>query len=521
LVCAAALLCSCAGGVAADRYDLVIRGATIIDGTGAAGFRGDVAIRDDRIVKVAQDLATSAARKVIDASGLTLAPGFIEPHAHITDIASYPVPENFLRQGITTIVNSLHSLDQPYPLGPFLDGLKVAPNTVWTAGHSWQRKRIIGLDNRPPTPAELARMAQLTSEAMDDGAIGYATGLEYIPANFAAPDEVIALAGASRRPNAIYFSHLRDEGSALLAAVDEAINVGRKTGLPVHINHLKSTGIANQGAGGAVLAAIDAANDTGLQVSFDVYPYEAYSTYSTVLFPSWVLAGSPADYARRIDDPATRARLKQEMAGIYQAQTLGTPDSVQFREIAGDARFAGKTLRDWLRAHNRPETADGMIDALIELQRDGGFTGIFMAMADRDITAFIRHPRASISSDGDLIAFGKGYPHPRSYGAFPRILGHYVRERQVLTLEAAVLKMTSRPAQDLHIADRGMVKPGYFADIVIFDANRVTDHATFADPHRYSEGIAYLLVNGVLVIESGAVTGARPGRALRRVATNQ
>lgn len=507
-------------GVAkADRYDLVIRGATIIDGSGAPGFRGDVAISGDRIVEVAQELPTGTARRVLDASGLTLAPGFIEPHAHITDIAAYPVPENFLRQGITTIVNSLHSLDQPYPLGPFLDALSAAPNTLWTAGHSWQRKRVIGLDKRPPTPDELARMAQLTREAMDDGAIGYATGLEYIPANFAAPEEVIALARASHRPNAIYFSHLRDEGSALLAAADEALDVGRKIGLPVHINHLKSTGIANQGAGSAVLAAIDAANDKGLRVSFDVYPYEAYSTYSTVLFPSWVLAGSPTDYARRIDDPATRARLKREMADIFQAQTLGTPDSVQFREIAGDTRFAGKTLRDWLRANNRPETADGVVDALIDLQRGGGFTGIFVAMADADITAFIRHPRASISSDGDLIVFGQGYPHPRSYGAFPRILGHYVRERKVLTLEAAVMKMTSRPAQDLHIAERGTIKSGYFADIVIFDKDRIADRATFSDPHRYSEGVVHLFVNGIPVIESGVLTGTKPGRALRRSET--
>lgn len=499
------------------RYDLLIDDGLIVDGTGAAPRRGDVAIRGDRIVRIAPRIDPARAARVIDARSLIVAPGFIEPHAHITAIADHPLAENFLRQGVTTIVNSLHSLDQPYPLGPFLDGLRVAPNTVWTTGHSWLRKRVIGLENRAPSAAELAEMQRLASDAMDDGAIGLATGLEYIPANFAKADEIEAIARATRRPHALYMTHLRDEGSALIPAVEEALAVGRAAKLPVHINHLKSTGVSNAGAAERVLGIIDDANTRGARVSFDVYPYDAYSTYSTVLFPSWALAGGTEGFRARIADPVVRARLLAELPAIFAAQTLGTLDSVQFRDIAGDTSFAGRTLGDWLRANNRPATIEAGMAALIELQAAGGFTGIFRAMADRDIDAFLRHSSSFISSDGDLVTPGEGYPHPRSYGAFPRVLARYVRERPVLSLEEAVRKMTSGVADVHGLAGRGRLVVGAYADIVVFDANRIADRATFTDPHHYSEGVVHVLVNGVPVLADGRVTGARPGRPLRRI----
>ncbi len=497
----------------AHTREIVLKGGWVVDGTGTARRRADVSVRGDRIVSIAADLPTTGA-EVVDVSGLIVAPGFIEPHAHITTIADFPRPENFLRQGITTIANSLHSLDQPHPLGTFLDTLHVAPNTLWTAGHSWVRKIVMGLADRPPTPTELARMRDLVVAAMDDGAIGLGTGLEYIPAAYAKTDELIALARAAHRPNALYVTHLRDEGAKLLDAVDEAIEIGRAANLPVHISHLKSTGAQYWGQSAKVLERIDAARAAAREISFDVYPYTAYSTYSTVLLPPWSLAGGTAAFAARVADSETRARIASEALALYPAQTGGTLDSLQFRD--GVPGFAGRTLGDYLAANDRPATLEAGIDAIIELEAAGGFTGIFHAMSEDDFARFLMHPAASVSSDGDLFAFGDGYPHPRSYGAFPRILSRYVKEGRLLTLEAAIAKMTAAPARALKIRGRGVLAVGAYADITVFDEDKMTDKATFTDPHQHSEGVIHLLINGVMVMRNTILQPPLPGLALRR-----
>ncbi|MBY8825024.1 N-acyl-D-amino-acid deacylase family protein [Sphingomonas colocasiae] len=498
---------------ASGGHDLLVRGGQVIDGTGAARIRADVAIRAGRIAAIAPDLAADA-RDVIDASGLIVAPGFIEPHAHITDIATFPRPENLLRQGITTIANSLHSLDQPYPLAPFLSALRVAPNTLWTAGHSWARKHVMGLANRAPTSGELARMRHLVREAMDDGAFGLGTGLEYIPAAYARTDELVALARAAARPGALYVTHLRDEGARLREAIDEALEIGRAAKLPVHISHLKITGMRHWGLAPAMLARIDDARAAGQRVSFDVYPYTAYSTYSTVLLPPWSLAGGDREFAARAADGATRARIVAEARTLYPIQTGGQLDSLRFRD--GVSGFAGRTLGDYLAANGRPPTLDAGIDAIVDLQARGGFTGIFEAMSERDMLDFLAHPAASLSSDGDLFAFGAGFPHPRSYGAFPRFLGHYVRDRALMPLEAAIAKTTSVPARALGLKGRGVLAIGHHADITIFDEAAIADRSTFADPHRHSEGVIHLLVNGVPVIRDSRLREALPGQVIRR-----
>lgn len=505
----------------AGAVDLLLTGGTVVDGSGAAPVAADVAIQGDRIIAIGPALADSLPRatRTIDARGLIVAPGFIEPHAHITTIDQQPDASNYVRQGVTTIVASLHSLDQPYPLGAFLDRLHVAPNTVWTAGHTWARKRVLGLANRAPTAAELVSMEGLVREAMDDGAIGLATGLEYIPAIYARTDEVVALARASVRPGAIYMTHLRDEGARLLPALDEAIEVGRESGLPVHVNHLKSTGRANWGRSRDALARIDAANASGVRTTFDLYAYTAYSTVSDVLFPAWALADGTAAFQARIADPAQRARLKAAMKTIYSDQTGGELASVQFRDRPQG--FAGRTLADYVASSGRSMTIDSGLEALIELQARGGFDAIFHAMDDRDIDALLRHPGSCITADGDLVRFGEGLPHPRSYGAFPRVLARYVRERHVLTLPEALHKMTGKPAAILGLKDRGLIGVGYFADVVVFDPERIADAATYQAPHQYATGIEEVIVNGRLVVDRGRPTGLRPGRALRRGATGR
>jgi len=498
------------------QFDVLLRGGIVIDGTGAKRRRADVAISGSRVAKVATTIPTALAKRVIDVTGMIVAPGFIDPHAHITAIASHPDAENFLRQGITTIFNSLHSLDQPYPLRAFLDTLHVAPNTLWSAGHTWARTRVMGRENRAPTGVELDSMRALVSRAMDDGAFGLGTGLEYIPATYAKTDELIALARASIRPGALYVTHLRDEGSTLMPAIREAITVGASAKLPVHISHIKSTGAENWGQSRAALALVDSVNRRGAKVSFDVYPYAAYSTYSDVLFPAWALADGPDSVFARTRNAGTRARMHEEMKPIFLAQTGGTAASVQFRDSKVAPEFAGRTLADYLRAKGKPETIDNVVDALIDLQAAGGFTAIVHAMSDRDIDAFLSHPAATVSTDGDLVTIGQGFPHPRSYGAFPRVLSLYVRDRHLLTLEAAIAKMTRVPAQILGLTNRGLLKVGANADIVVFDEARIADKATFTDPHHYSEGVSYLFINGTAVLDSARTTGARPGVAIRR-----
>lgn len=512
---AAVLFAACAHGTAAP-YDLVIQHGTLIDGSGAPRRTGDIAVRGDRIVRIAAHITADGARAVIDATGLVVAPGFIEPHAHISDIAAHPDAENFLHQGITTIIASLHSNDQPYPLGAFLDTLHVAPNTAWTAGHTWMRKRVMGLENRAPSPGELRAMQALVTTAMHDGAFGLGTGLEYTPANFSRTDEVVALAQASARPHAIYVTHLRDEGDALLPAIDEALTIGHAAGEPVHISHLKITGAANWGGSAHVLQTLDSATRAGTRTSFDVYPYLAYSTYSDLLFPPWALAGGTAVFAQRAADPAAHARLLAEMRAIFRSQTGNTLESVQFRVHPTDPALTGRTLADHLRAAGQPLTLDAGFEALIALQSAGGFSGVFYGMADRDLDAFLLHPSATISSDGDLVTPGTGFPHPRSYGAFARVLAHYVRERHVLSLEAAVHKMTGVPASIFGLPQRGILREGFAADIVVFDAERIADRATYADPHHYAEGVEFLFVNGKAVLTRGAPTHARAGIPLRR-----
>ena len=433
------------GAQQAPRYDVVIRGGTLVDGTGAPRRRADVAIAGDRIVAVAPAIAPGSAR-VIDATGLVVSPGFIDNHAHLVTLESHPLAENFVRQGITTIMASLHSQDEPWPLDAYVSRVQMAPNVGLFAGHTWIRRRVMGLANRAPTPAELAHMQALVDSSMRQGALGLATGLEYVPASFAATEEIIALAKVAATHRGIYVTHMRDEGVRLIESVREALRIGAEAGMPVLINHIKATGASQFGASARALALIDSATGAGGRVAFDLYPYTAFSTYADVMFPAWALADGAEAFARRVDDPATRSRLVAEMIRIFPEQAGRGPESIQFRELATEPAMRGRTLADYLAAHHRPVTIAGAVDALIELQRAGGFIGIFHAMDQGDVDRYMRHPLAMFESDGDLVDRGAGFPHPRSIGAMPRVLGAAVRERRVLTLEAAIHKMTAQPA---------------------------------------------------------------------------
>lgn len=489
-----------------------------MDGTGAPAFKADVAIRADRIARVDRNgIPPDQAAEVIDAAALVVAPGFIDQHAHIqTTIHEYPLAENFTRQGSTTILASLHSGDQPWPLDRYMASLASAPNVGFFAGHSWARTKVIGLENRAPTASELERMKALVDESMKAGALGLSTGLLYVPANYAKTEEVVELAKVAARHGGIYVSHMRDEAAGLLDSVAEVIRIARAANIPAQIQHHKAVGKPQWGWSVKSLAMIDRARADGLDITLDLYPYTASSTGSSVLFPQWALAGGRDAFAKRIADPATRARIEADMRRIFETERGGADlSTIQFRTIPFDRRYDGRTLADLAKDRGRPNTTESGIQLVIELQLKGGFSAIYHSMDEEDVRRIMRHPYAMIDTDGDPVGFGIGHPHPRSYGTFPRVLGRYVRELKVLTLEEAIRRMTSLAADQIGQPERGRIAERMYADIVVFDRERIADRATYTDPHQYSVGIHDVIVNGVPIIRKGALTGAKPGRVLK------
>ena len=500
-----------------SAYDLLITGGTVVDGSGEARFVADVAVNGDRIVAVARALDTDEAATVIDARGLVVAPGFIDNHAHIqSTIHEHPLAENFTRQGITTILASLHSHDQPWPLDEYAASLDIAPNVGFFAGHTWTRKRAVGLEDRAPTEAELAHMVALVDSTMRQGALGLATGLQYVPANYAETEEIVELAKVASRYGGIYTSHMRDEARGLLDSVEELIRIAREADIPAQIQHHKAIGPGQWGWSQRSLDMIDAANAEGLDIRHDLYPYTAASTHSGILFPQWVFAGGSDETVARLDDLDLRPRLVEEMREIITMDRAGDDMSrIQFRTIPSHPEYNGLRLSDMLEDRGLANSIDEAIPVLIELQKDGGFSAIYHSMDEADLIRILQHPLAMIETDGDPVSYGLGFPHPRSYGAFPRLLARYVRELGALTLETAIRKMTRMPAEQIGQLERGLIAEGMLADITVFDPATVSDRATFIEPHQYSVGIRDVIVNGEPVILNGALTGARPGRWIR------
>lgn len=495
-------------------FDVIFAGGSIVDGLGNPAFHGDIGIKNDRILAInSAGLNFDDAEVVVDISGLVIAPGFIDNHAHIqTTIHEHPLAENFTRQGITTIIASLHSGDQPWPLDEYASSLKVAPNVGFFAGHTWTRMQVLGMENRAPDHDELQAMRDLVEESMRQGALGLSTGLLYVPANYAETEEVIELAKIAAQYGGIYVTHMRNEASGLIDSVNETIRIATEANIPVHINHHKAIGVNQWGRSKQTLAMIDAARKSGIDITHDLYPYTASSTRSAVLFPQWALAGGADGFAKRIANPEQQQIIREEMREIIMNDRTGSDLSrIQFRVLYSDESYNGKRLSDLAADRGLPNNLETGIDLIIELQLVGGFSVIFHAMDEADIIRIMQHPLAMIETDGDPVSYGDGFPHPRSYGAFPRVLARYVRELGVLTLEEAIKKMTSMPADQYNQKERGRILAGAYADLVVFDADTIQDEATYVDPHRYPTGIHHVMINGRFVIRSGALTGERPG----------
>jgi dihydroorotase/N-acyl-D-amino-acid deacylase len=503
----------------APPYDHLILNARLIDGAGSPWFAGDLALRDGRIAAIGK-LAGAPAARTLDAKGLTLAPGFIDIHSHaIAGIQTNPAAENLIRQGVTTVLEGQDG-GSPLPLGPFLDRLAklpIAVNYASLAGHNAIRRAVMGTENRHARPEELERMRALAAEAMRQGAFGLSTGLFYVPGNYAPTEEVIAIARAVAPLGGIHVSHMRDETAAgLLASVRETIRIGEEGGLPTQVTHHKAIGKAAWGLPRETLKLITEARARGVDVTLDQYPYTASSTGLAALFPQWALAGGAAALKECLAAPESRAKIKAEIVfRILNDRGAGDPANIVIASCEHDPALAGQSLAAITRARGQQPTPENAADAAIALQLQGGCSAIYHAISEDDVELILKYPFTMVASDGGIPSFGVAAPHPRSYGTFARVLERYVRERAVLTLEEAVRRMTSLPAQRLNLQDRGLLRAGMRADLVLFDPAAIAARTTFEEPHQYAVGVHSVWVNGVLTLDAGRMTGARGGQVLR------
>lgn len=500
---------------AAARYDVIVRGGSVVDGTGAARIRADVGIRDGRIAAVGP-LADATAATVIDATSRIVAPGFIDVHTHADDLAQHPLAEHFARMGVTTVVAG-NCGGSPVDVGAAFRVIRetgVAVNFATFVGHNSVREAVMGRARRAPTPAELAKMEALVAQAMADGAVGFSTGLQYVPGTYADTAEIVALARVAGKAGGVYASHMRNEGTELEAAVAETLAIGEQAGIAVQVSHLKVDAPSRWGASAKALAMIDAARAKGQRVVADQYLYDAASSTLGIRFPSWALEGGQAEIVRRLDDAATWAKIKAEMRGLIRERGLENYSFARIANYPADPSLNGLTIPEVAQKVRGTRDLDAQFETMRTMLRAGGASMVYQFMAEDDITRILRHPQVAIASDSGLNVLGRGVPHPRGYGNAVRALGRYVRELKVVSLEEAVRKMTALPADQFGFADRGRIAVGRAADLVVFDAATVTDRATYDQPHQYPDGVAHVLVNGVLVVTRGAHTQARPGQVL-------
>ncbi|MEM9684373.1 MAG: D-aminoacylase [Pseudomonadota bacterium] len=507
-----------------ERADLLIRFARVVDGTGSPWFIGDVLVDDGYIVAVGPNLDVDA-QQVIDAGGRMLAPGFIDVHTHVESsdrrdgLERMPRADNYILDGVTTIVtgNCGGSETDLIAYRNRLEGLGI--NIATLIGHNSVRREVMGSDDRAPTDEEMAAMEALVDKAMQDGAVGLSTGLLYVPGTYAETEEVVRLAKVASRYGGVYASHIREQGAKLHQSITEAVQVGREARMRVQISHLKIKGRTRWGQIDDAIDLIDGFREDGVDVVVDAYPYERASTNLGVNLPRWAVAGGPAAIATRINDQETRERIVEGMKAMLVDG--GYPD-YSFATVAQytpNPEFNGMTISEVNASLGREPTIDNEINTILEMMLDGGRAGysqgasmVYHYMSVDDVDTILRYPNSAVASDGSIMEFGRGMPHPRSYGTNARVFADFVRDRGILTVEEAVRRMTSLPARTFGFNGRGLVRPGMIADLVLFNPERVQDLATFEDPHQYSRGFDYVIVNGVPVVADGQITDERPGR---------
>jgi N-acyl-D-aspartate/D-glutamate deacylase len=508
------LVCLLLPGEPAVEADVVLRGATILDGSGAAGVVGDLAVRGERIVGVGR-FEVAGKPRVLDGKGLVVAPGFIDLHTH----SDYPLQRssthanlNYLHQGVTTVVTG-NCGSGPVDVADYfrrLESGKVGSNVIHQVPHNDVRQAIMKNANRAPTKEELQRMEALVDKGMKDGAWSLSTGLIYNPGTYSKTDELIALARVAARHGGFYASHIRDESTGVLGAINEALTIGREAQLPVHISHLKASGRRAWGLAADEIALIAKARKSGQAVSADQYPYIASSTsLMATLIPTSFREGNHDEYVARLKDAEQLARLRPRLESNLREQQDGK--SVRIARYAPKPAWQGKDLAAIAALEKKPAA-----DIVLEIERNGGAQVVIFSMNEEEVRLIMRQPFVATASDGAAMAISANtVPHPRSYGCFARKVGHYALDEKIITLEHAVRSANGLPADILHLPERGYLKTGYFADVVVFDPDTFRDRATFDKPHQYATGVRYLFVNGKLTIEDGKYTGALAGKVLR------
>ena len=512
-----ALAASLLGAAPETAYDLVLRGGRVVDGSGNPWYVADVGIRGGRVAAIGR-LDEAAAARVLDVRGLVVAPGFIDVHAHVeSGLPRRPTADNFVLDGVTTLVTGNcggSETDLPRFFGELRAG-GISPNLATLIGHNSVRREAMGTEERDPTPEELAKMEALVEQAMRAGAVGLSTGLIYVPGTYAKTAEVVALARVAARHGGVYASHIRSEGDQVFAAIEEAVDVGRQARLPVQISHFKVSNKKLWGQSTKTIAQVDRARAGGLDVTVDQYPYTASSTNLGTLLPSWALAGGAEAVSRRLLDPAMRAKIAREMKDhIRRRNGRKRLDYAVVASCSWDRARDGKSIARINEEAGRRRRLEDEIETVLEMVERGGAQMVYHSMDERDVERILRVPYAMVASDAGVVEPGVGVPHPRAYGTNARVLGRYVREMKVLRLEEAIRKMTSLPAQRFGLGDRGLVRPGMWADLAVFDEATVADRATYEAPHAAATGFRYVLVNGEVVVEDGAHVGARPGQVL-------
>lgn len=502
-----------------DAADLVLRNATIIDGSGGSAVRGDVAIAGDRIVAVGQ--VAFSAKTELDLGGRILAPGFIDVHTHVEDLAEVPVAENFIRMGVTTLVTGNCGGSALDVAGFFkaLEAARPSLNLATLIGHNTVRAQVMGGSfARPPTAAELEQMRALVAAGMRDGAVGLSTGLIYLPGTFARTDEIIALAKVAAESGGIYASHMRYENARILEAIEEALTIGRTAGTPVQISHIKLSSPAAWGLTQPVIERLARARMEGIQVAHDQYLYTASSTSLGTTIPDSAREGGRDRLRERLDDPAERQRIRTQMKEIL---TRGQRTDFTYAVIANcaaDPSLNGLSVPEAAKKLSGSDSLEAQLDAILQIELRGGASAVFHGMSEPNLREFLALPLTMIASDAGARRFGEGVPHPRGYGNNVRFLAHYVRDERLMSVEEAVRRMTDLPARQFPLGQRGLVRPGFIADLVAFDLARLATQSTFRDPHHYAEGMDHVIVAGQFVIRDGVLTGVRPGRIVRREA---
>lgn len=500
----------------AGDYDLVIRGGRLIDGSGNPAIRADIALKDGRIAAVGR--IPQSAGEAIDATGMVVAPGFIDVHTHAENITRLPQAENFVRMGVTTLVTG-NCGGSALDVAEFFRKVEQARPSVNVAtliGHNTVREKAMGGDfDRAPTEAELGEMKSLVDRAMQDGAVGLSTGLIYLPGTFSKTEEIIELARVAAQYDGIYASHMRSEGTGIFDALHELFRISREAKIRAEISHIKLSGKTMWGKADSVLDAIEKARAEGLEITQDQYAYTASSTTLSTLIPKSAREGGAAEFRKRMDDPQQKAAIVAEMKRDLERSGRSSFDYAVIASYSRDRSLNGKNVVEAARLKRGSDSLDNQIELVLEIHRNGGASAVFHGMNEDDVRVFLRHPNTMIASDSGVREFGESVPHPRGYGNNARVLARYVREQPVLRLEDAIRRMSSLPAQTFRLPRRGLLREGYQADLIVFDPKQVSDHATFGDPHHYSTGIRDVLVNGKPVLRNGEMTREGSGRPIR------